>query len=68
MITTTEEMREKVYEHLYQMYGKFAMQVFPYLTKELAAMIANSAYTEMVQMSQGGYLKDYYERLQKGVV
>ena len=68
MITTTEEMRAKVYEHLYQKYGKFAMQIFPYLTKEIAAMIANSAYTEMVQMAQGGYLKDYYERLKNNAV
>ena len=63
-----EEMRETVYKHLYQMYSRFAMDCYPYLTKELTGMIAMSAYNELIQMVQNGYLKSYYERLMKGAV
>lgn len=65
---TFEEMKDAVYLHLYTMYGKIAMEVFPYLTNNLAQIISMSAYQEMIQMAQGGYLKDYYLRLKRNAV
>lgn len=68
MTVTAEDIKEKVYLHLYEMYGKIAMSVYPYLTNEIANVVSMTAYNEMIQMAQGGYLKDYYERLMKGAV
>lgn len=68
MTVITEDMKEAVYLHLYTLYGKIAMECYPYLTNEIAGIVSNSAYSEMIQMAQGGYLKDYYERLQRGAV
>lgn len=65
---TFEEMKDAVYLHLYTMYGKIAMECFPYLTTDVANIISMSAYQEMIQMAQGGYLRDYYERLKKNAV
>lgn len=65
---TFEEMKDEVYMHLYQLYGKFAMECFPYLTNDIANIISMSAYQEMIQMAQGGYLKNYYERLKRNAV
>lgn len=68
MITTKEEIRNTVYKHLYGLYSRFAMECYPYLTKELASIISMTAYNEMIQMAQGNYLIDYYNRLMKGAV
>lgn len=68
MNTLKEEMRETVYNHLYQLYSKFAMECFPYLTPELSNIISLSAYQELIQMMQGGYINDYYERIKRNAV
>ena len=68
METTKEEMREVVYANLYQLYSRYAMECFPYLTTDLCNMISMSAYNELIQMIQGGYIKDYYERIKKNAV
>lgn len=68
MDATKEEMRDVVYNNLYQMYSRYAMECFPYLTKELAAIVSASAYQEMIQMIQNGCLKDYYERIKNNAV
>ena len=65
---TFEEMKDKVYLHLYELYGKIAMEMYPYLTTDLANIISMSAYQEMIAMAQGGYLQNYYERLQRNAV
>jgi hypothetical protein len=64
----TEEMRETVYSHLYQLYSKFAMECFPYITPSISNIISASAYQEMIQMIQGGYIKDYYDRIKRNAV
>ncbi len=64
----SEQMRQIVYEHLYGLYSRYAMECFPYLTKELAGIISASAYAEMIQMLQCGYFKDYYERIRRNAV
>lgn len=68
MTTVTEEMREVVYNNLYQLYSRYAFECFPYMTKELTNIISASAYQELIQMIQGGYIKDYYERIKRNAV
>lgn len=68
MISTTEEMRETVYAHLYGLYSRFAMECFPYLTTELSNIISMTAMQEMIQMAQEGNLKSYYERIKNNAV
>ena len=66
--TTKADMREVVYANLYQLYSRYAMECFPYLTADLTNLISASAYAEMIQMIQGGYIKDYYERIKRNAV
>lgn len=68
METTKEDMRDVVYANLYQLYSRYAMECFPYLTTDLTNLISASAYAEMIQMIQGGYIKDYYERIKRNAV
>lgn len=68
MEATKEEMREVVYANLYQLYSRYAMECFPIITPELSNIISVSAYQELIQMMQGGYLKDYYERIKNNAV
>lgn len=69
MITEKQEIvRNTVYEHLYQMYSRFAFECFPYLTNDLANIISMSAYQEMIQMAQEGNLRNYYERIKRNAV
>lgn len=63
-----EDMYTTVYNHLYSMNEHLVSAVFPKITPELRAIMSNDAYSEMIQMAQAGYLKDYYERLMKGAV
>ena len=63
-----EDMYTVVYNHLVQMYQHIYMSIFEYLTMEHQALISYDAYAEMIAMAQGGYLKDYYERLKRGAV
>lgn len=65
---TQEEMHTAVYNHLVQMYQRFYLEIFEYLTMQHQALISFDAYQEMIQMAQGGYLKNYYDRLMKGAV
>ena len=65
---TFEDMKDAVYAHLYTLYGKIATECFPYLTNDITNIISMSAYQEMIAMAQGGYLKDYYERLKRNAV
>jgi chromosome condensin MukBEF MukE localization factor len=68
MDATKEEMRDTVYTNLYQLYSRYALECFPYLTPQLTNLISYSAYSELIQMIQGGYIKDYYERIKKNAV
>lgn len=68
METTQEDIKETVYNHLYNLYSRYAFECFPYLTKDLCNIISASAYSEMIQMMQGGYIKSYYERIKNNAV
>lgn len=63
-----EDMYREVYEHLYFMNEKLVSNVFPKITPELIAIMSQDAYSEVIQMSQAGLLKDYYNRLKRGAV
>lgn len=65
---TAVDIRDYVYKHLEQLYTKFAMDTFEYITPEIAQIISYTAYAEMIQMVQCGYIRSYYERLIKGAV
>jgi hypothetical protein len=65
---TFEDMKDAVYLHPYELYGKMAMECFPYLTNDITNIISMSAYQEMIAMAHGGYLQQYYERLQRNAV
>ena len=65
---TNDEIHRQVYNHLYSMNEKLVSSVFPKITPELMAVMSHDAYAEMIQMSQAGVLKDYYERLTRGAV
>ena len=65
---TKDDMHRQVYNHLYNMNEKLVSSVFPKITPELMAIISHDAYSEMIQMSQAGYLVDYYNRMMKGAV
>ena len=65
---TNDDMYTTVYNHLYKMNEKLVSNVFPKITPELMAIMSHDAYSEMIQMSQAGYLTGYYERLMKGAV
>ena len=67
-MTEAIDIHREVYNHLYQMNEKLVSSVFPKITPELMAIMSKDAYAEMIQMSQAGLLKDYYERLMKGAV
>lgn len=62
------DMHKEVYEHLYKMNEKLVSNVFSKITPELMAIMSYDAYSEMIQMSQAGFLKDYYDRLKRGAV
>lgn len=68
METMTDDKYCVVYNQLYAMYSKIAMQTFEYLTSELVAMISHSVYSEVIQMARQGLLNEYYERVKKGAV
>ena len=61
-------VHEVVYNHLVQLYQKFYMAAFEYLTMEHQALISYEAYREMIQMSQDGYINDYYKRILNNAV
>lgn len=63
-----EDIYREVYEHLYFMNEKLVSSVYPKITPELIAIMSCDAYSEMIQMSQNGLLKDYYNRLKRGAV
>lgn len=64
----TTDIHREVYEHLYKMNEKLVTNVFHDITPELMAVMSCDAYSEMIQMSQAGLLKDYYNRLKRGAV
>lgn len=63
-----EDIHRAVYNHLYDMNEHIASSVYPKITPELRAIMSHDAYAEMIQMSQAGYLVDYYNRMMKGAV
>lgn len=65
---TKDDIHRQVYNHLYNMNERLVSSVFPKITPELMAIMSHDAYAEMIQMSQAGLLKDYYERLTRGAV
>lgn len=67
-MTEAIDIHREVYEHLYNMNEKLVSNVFDKITPELIAIMSQDAYSEMIQMSQAGLLKDYYERLTRGAV
>ena len=67
-MTEAIDIHREVYEHLYNMNEKLVSNVFDKITPELMAIMSQDAYSEMIQMSQAGLLKDYYERLTRGAV
>lgn len=64
----TNDIQSVVYNHLVQLYQKFYMAAFEYLTMEHQALISYEAYRETIQMAQDGYIKDYYERIKRNAV
>lgn len=67
-MTEAIDIHREVYEHLYKMNERLVSSVFPKITPELMAVMSRDAYSEMIQMSQAGYLNSYYERLKRGAV
>lgn len=67
-MTEAIDIHREVYNHLYQMNEKLVSSVFPKITPELMAIMSKDTYAEMIQMSQAGVLRDYYERLTRGAV
>jgi hypothetical protein len=67
-MTETIDIHREVYEHLYKMNKRIVSSVYPKITPELIAIMSHDAYSEMIQMSQAGLLKDYYDRLTRGAV
>lgn len=65
---TTEDMHTAVYNHLVQMYQRFYLEIFEYLTMQHQALISFDAYQEMIQMAQEGNLKNYYERIRRNAI
>lgn len=64
----TEDIHRVVYNHLYDMNEHIVKIIFHNITPELRAIMSHDAYAEMIQMSQAGYLNDYYDRLKRGAV
>ena len=63
-----ESMHIEVYKHLCKINERFALILFNTITPEIKALIRHDAYAELIQMAQDGYLKTYYERLEKEAV
>ena len=62
-MTEAIDIHKEVYEHLYKMNERLVSSVYPKITPELIAIMSHDAYAEMIQMSQAGLLKDYYENI-----
>lgn len=62
------DMRNCVYVHLVELYTKFAIETFGFLTPDLVKIVSLTAREELLQMIQNGYIKDYYERMKKNAV
>lgn len=63
-----EDIYREVYEHLYFMNEHIVSSIYDKITPELIAIMSCDAYSEMIQMSQAGLLKNYYNRLKRGAV
>lgn len=68
MEAITNDIHTVVYNHLVQLYQKFYMAAFEYLTIEHQALISYDAFKEMIQMAQEGNLKSYYERIKNNAI
>ena len=68
MIDTREEMRDTVYQNLYQTYKRFAMAYYEYITPELEEIIRLDAQREFVLMMLDGNLKNYYQRIKRNAL
>ena len=68
MEAITNDIHTVVYNHLVQLYQKFYMAAFEYLTIEHQALISYDAFKEMIQMAQEGNLKSYYDRIKNNAV
>lgn len=68
MITERLDKHAVVYEHLINMYEHQWQTVFGRLNGAMRAMIFCDAFNEMIQMAQGNYLDDYYERIRNNAV
>lgn len=63
-----QDMYTIVYNHLTDLYAKMYFKIRPVLSLQERALISATAYSEMIQMAQQGYIYDYYQRIQKGAV
>ena len=68
MEAITNDIHTVVYNHLVQLYQKFYMAAFEYLTIEHQALISYDAFKEMIQMAQEGNLKSYYDRIKNNAI
>lgn len=63
-----QDMYTIVYNHLTDLYSKMYFSLKPVLSIQERAIISATAYAEMIQMAQQGYIYDYYQRIQKGAL
>jgi len=52
-----------VYEHLTNIYESQWKTVYGKITAVMRVLIFQQAFRELIEMAQGGYLNDYYERI-----
>ena len=57
-----------VFNHLLEVYEKQWLTVYEKLDGAMRAMIFCDAFSEMIQMAQGKYLVDYYNRIRNNAV
>ena len=64
MITENKlDKHSVVYEHLMNLYEKQWKTIYGNITAVMRVLIFHQAFSELIEMAQGGYLNDYYERI-----
>lgn len=57
-----------VYNHLVELNERQWRKIYGKITAVMRVLIFNDAFSELIQMAQGQYLDDYYQRIRNNAV